>query len=219
MNLLIFDMDGVLVDVSGSYRTAIQQTVEHFTGQRVSHQLIQEMKNKGGFNDDWDLSDRLIRDLGGSVPFDDIVNYFQGIFLGGLINLERWIPSDGLLDRLSREHTLAVFTGRLHDEADITLQRFAPTSFTHVVGVDDVPRKKPAPDGILKLRAAVPHEKVWYVGDTVDDARAARSAGVPFIGITDPGAPLAQASAGLLRSHGAIAVLDDINSIEAILQS
>ncbi len=30
--VLVFDMDGVLVDVTESYRETIQRTVEHFTG-------------------------------------------------------------------------------------------------------------------------------------------------------------------------------------------
>ena len=63
--------------------------------------------------------------------------------------------------------------------------------FCPVVGVDDVSRPKPHPEGILKIREMVPHNRVWYVGDTVDDARSARAAGVPFIGIA-----ARQASAG-----------------------
>ncbi len=55
-NLIIFDMDGVLVDVTDSYRAAIQCTVANFTGQQVTNETIQEYKNKGGFNDDWLLS-------------------------------------------------------------------------------------------------------------------------------------------------------------------
>ncbi len=31
--MLVFDMDGVLVDVTESYRETIVKTVEHFTGQ------------------------------------------------------------------------------------------------------------------------------------------------------------------------------------------
>ncbi len=34
--MLIFDMDGVLVDVTESYRAAIQATVKHFTGNDLS---------------------------------------------------------------------------------------------------------------------------------------------------------------------------------------
>ena len=33
-----------------------------------------------------------------------------------------------------------------------------------------------------------PGRKLWYVGDTVDDARSASAAGVPFIGIVAQGA-------------------------------
>ena len=33
--ILIFDMDGVLVDVTESYRETIARTVEHFTGRRL----------------------------------------------------------------------------------------------------------------------------------------------------------------------------------------
>ena len=35
INALFFDMDGVLVDVSRSYRRAIEETVSHFTGREI----------------------------------------------------------------------------------------------------------------------------------------------------------------------------------------
>ena len=63
MDLLIFDMDGVLIDVSRSYRKTIQQTIhiylEHCLGMRaylVSHEEISLFKSVGGFNNDWDLT-------------------------------------------------------------------------------------------------------------------------------------------------------------------
>ncbi len=63
MDILIFDMDGVLIDVSQSYRKTIQQTIliylEHCLGMRanlVSHEEISLFKSVGGFNNDWDLS-------------------------------------------------------------------------------------------------------------------------------------------------------------------
>jgi len=64
-DLLIFDMDGVLVDVNASYRATIQATVNHFTGYEPSHDEIQDWKNRGGWNDDWLLSTRLIQEYGG----------------------------------------------------------------------------------------------------------------------------------------------------------
>lgn len=219
--LLVFDMDGVLVDVTESYRETIQRTVEHFTGQRIARDLIQDYKNRGGFNDDWKLSHRLIHDLGGSAEYSQVVAYFQAIFHGdgtdGLILRERWLAADGLFDRLAEEYRLSIFTGRLRWEADATLKRFAPNLFSPIVGADDVERAKPAPDGLLKIRETVPHREIWYIGDTVDDARSARAAEVPFIGIASPASPKRDDLIDLLRAENAIAVVDDINQLEAAI--
>lgn len=62
---IIFDMDGVLVDVSSSYRVAIEKTVNFFLGQkglslRVTQKDIGELKNLAGFNNDWDTTFVLI---------------------------------------------------------------------------------------------------------------------------------------------------------------
>ena len=80
--VLIFDMDGVLVDVSESYRETIIRTIEHFTGRLVTRDFIQEIKNRGGFNDDWALSYRVIRDFGAHPRYKEVVDYFQRLFLG-----------------------------------------------------------------------------------------------------------------------------------------
>jgi HAD superfamily phosphatase len=220
--ILVFDMDGVLVDVSESYRESIQQTVEHFTGKRVARAAIQDWKNRGGWNDDWALSTAMIRAEGIAVEHDAVVRYFQGIFhgdgTGGLILRERWIAREGLLDRLSGRFSLAVFTGRLRWEAELTLRRFAPElRFQPIVGADDVPNHKPAPDGLLHIGKLAPDSELWYVGDTVDDARSAKAAGVPFIGIAAPSSPWRDTLAALLNAEGARAVLDDINQLEDAL--
>jgi HAD superfamily hydrolase (TIGR01548 family) len=220
-DLLIFDMDGVLVDVTESYRAAIQATVKHFTGDEPSHQEIQDWKNRGGWNDDWQLSTRMIQERGGNTPYDEVVEYFQKLFHGdgtdGLILREQWLASDGLFERLADRHHLAVFTGRLRWEANVTLDRFLPARFDPVVGADDVSRTKPDPEGLHKICAALVHGKCWYVGDTVDDARASSAAKIPFIGIASKGNPRYDELVQLLRAEGAVAVIDDINSLEAAI--
>src|SRR5512132_2758104 len=88
---LVFDMDGVLVDVSESYRETIAQTVEHFTGAVVAREKIQELKNQGGWNDDWKLSHHMVTTAGVDVPFESVKEHFQKLFLGGLMQRERWV--------------------------------------------------------------------------------------------------------------------------------
>jgi HAD superfamily phosphatase len=217
-DLLIFDMDGVLVEVSESYRETIQQTVAHFTGARPTRETIQEWKNQGGWNDDWALSSALIKAAGVEVVHQDVVEHFQKLFHGGLMLRERWIAQPGLFERLTETITCAVFTGRLRWEAELTLKRFSPNTFHPVVGVDDVSKPKPHPEGILKIRDMVPHKRVWYAGDTVDDARSARAAGVPFIGIASPAALRRDELIALFQNEGAVAVIEDINQLAGVTE-
>ncbi len=56
---VILDIDGVLVDVSNSYRQAIIDTISYRydAGELITDRLIQRLKNAGGFNNDWLLTD------------------------------------------------------------------------------------------------------------------------------------------------------------------
>src|SRR4030043_2267249 len=69
MDILIFDMDGVLIDVSDSYRKTIQRTIQIYLktclgfernrGDWVRDEEISLFKLTGGFNNDWDLTSGL----------------------------------------------------------------------------------------------------------------------------------------------------------------
>ncbi len=95
-------------------------------------------------------------------------------------------------------------------EADITLNRFAPAiGFDPIICADDVTEPKPMPEGLLKIASAAPEKRLLYFGDVVDDARAAKAAAVPFVGVGEQKA--------LLKQEGAVAVIDDINQIEELV--
>jgi HAD superfamily phosphatase len=221
--VLAFDMDGVLVDVTDSYRETIARTVARFTGAKPSRERIQEYKNQGGFNDDWVLSHRMIADAGVERPFEEVKEQFQRLFLEGengepgLINRERWVARPGLLERLAERFHLAVFTGRPSAEARITLERFAPgIPFDPVIGMEQVERGKPHPDGLLRILRQHCDCRVFYVGDTVDDARCAKSAAAPFIGVAAPSNPSYLDLVFLFQDEGAYAIVDDINYLEEV---
>lgn len=222
--LLVFDMDGVLVDVTESYRETIALTVERFTGARPTHERIQELKNEGGWNDDWKLSHHMVREAGIDAAFDDVKAHFQGVFRGngsgeGLMARERWIANPGVLEKLSERFRFAVFTGRPKAEAELTLQRFAPgLEFEPIVGMYEVADHKPHPEGLLKILEANRDCKIYYIGDTVDDARAARAANIPFIGIAAPSNPLYLDLVFIFQDEQAYAIVDDINFLEEVFR-
>jgi HAD superfamily hydrolase (TIGR01509 family) len=72
-------------------------------------------------------------------------------------------------------------------------------------GGDDVRSTKPAADLVEQAvrRAGVPPERAVFVGDTVWDMHASRSAGVACVGVLSGGVPRAE-----LREAGAVAVYD-----------
>jgi HAD superfamily phosphatase len=219
--LLIFDMDGVLVDVTESYRETIARTVARFTGVEIPRSRIQDYKNQGGFNDDWELTHHIIREAGVDAPFEGVRECFQRVFLGnggdGLILRERWMARPGALEKLSERFRLAVFTGRPREEADITLNRFASgLAFDPVVGMYDVEKRKPHPEGLLKILGGDGAGPAYYIGDSVDDARCARAAGVPFIGIAAPSNPAYLDLVFLFQEEKAYAIVDDINYLEDV---
>jgi HAD superfamily phosphatase len=215
--ILIFDMDGVLVDVTESYRETIAATVEHYTGSRITPELIQDFKNQGGWNDDWRLSHHLVAGVGVDVPFEEVKAHFQELFLGGLILREKWIARPGTLEKLSEQFRLAVFTGRPRNEADLTLQRFAGAiAFDPIIAMEDVENPKPAPDGLLRIARDNPGAKLFYVGDSIDDARAARAAKVPFIGIAAPANPRYLDLVFLFQQEHSYAIVDDINFLNEV---
>ena len=65
MPVILFDLDGTLIDVSGSYDFAVAQTVELYCekvaglsveGELVTIDELAALRSAGGFNNDWDLA-------------------------------------------------------------------------------------------------------------------------------------------------------------------
>jgi HAD superfamily hydrolase (TIGR01548 family) len=214
-------MDGVLADVTESYRETIARTAAHFTGVEIAPGQIQDYKNRGGFNDDWELSHHIIASAGVDVPFEKVVEHFQKLFLGdgadGLILRERWVARPGVLEKLNQRFRLAIFSGRPKPEVELTLNRFAPhLPFDPIVGMYDVANHKPAPEGLLKIRDVSGDAELYYIGDTPDDARCARAAGVPFIGVAAPSNSRYLDLVFLFQAEGAFAIVDDINYLQEV---
>jgi HAD superfamily hydrolase (TIGR01548 family) len=69
VDTLVFDIDGVLIDVQNSFKKAICQTVQfyfkeilHFQGSQnlINPEEVKYFKMAGGFNNDWDLSSAVV---------------------------------------------------------------------------------------------------------------------------------------------------------------
>ena len=224
---VLFDMDGVLVDVSGSYRTAIAETAETFTGKPVGSGTIQSFKNRGGFNDDWELTHAIVLDAGFDVDFGDVVDEFQRRYRGhswnGLITKERPLFDTSIAHRLaSAGLDLGVVTGRPAAEAHWTINHFGWNESFEVVVAREDQRDRPKPDGFpLELALSLFGKRhapgrTIYIGDTIDDVRAAANAGVVPVGFVPPYLD-ESAHSDLLRRHGAHVVITGFDTLIDLL--
>jgi HAD superfamily hydrolase (TIGR01548 family) len=210
--ILIFDVDGVLVDVRGSFHKSTLDTVQHYTGKRFHSADILRWKNQSGYNDDWKLTTDWICSLGVSVEYAEVKQQFQKFYWGtngcGNVALEKWLVSSGTLRRLARSAELGIFTGRTRHELRHTFERAdAARHFKTIITLDDVARSKPHPEGLLKILGGREPGCALYLGDNVDDALAAKAAGVPFVGVLPRGSAARRVLGSMLRELGARTIL------------
>jgi HAD superfamily hydrolase (TIGR01548 family) len=217
--ILIFDVDGVLVDVRRSFHSTILATVEHFAGRRVRRSRIQHWKNRSGFNDDWDLTYAWVRREGSRASFAEVQRVFNGFYWGrngdGFVAQERWMLPRAALARLARRNELALFTGRTRRELRHTLERFGTRRyFRRIVTRENVRRLKPDAEGLLQILRGRDPAEALYLGDMVDDALAARAAGVPFLGVLPRGTLARRLRGPKLRRLGALRLLGNVREVE-----
>ena len=213
---LLFDMDGVLVDVAGSFRRAVVATAAAF-GVEVTPSDISAAKAKGNASDDWELTRGLCAAAGVEVSFDSVRDVFEGYYQGvedtpGLKLSERLFVDVDLLGKWSATFRLGIVTARPRKDAVELLERFDLVGyFSAVVAREDaVSKPDPAPVHLAMHRLGV--RRAWMVGDTVDDLAAARAAGVVPLAVANDGddpTPLA----------GAARVMRSVNELEEVLDA
>lgn len=231
INTLLFDMDGVLVDVSRSYRRAIEETVDHFTGRKIDSNTIQRYKDHGGFNDDWKLTHAIITDTSMEVPLSRVIEEFQRRYRGenwdGFIAEEPPLIDERTLQKLSEGRIMGLVTGRPQEEAMWTLDHLGWKSyFPLVVGKEKQgSRTKPDPfplnHSLSMLAAAgrsVSADQAVYIGDSVDDMEAARAANMWAIGVVPPYVDETHHTK-LLDKRGAHTIITDPNRLPNLIEA
>jgi len=183
---IIFDMDGVLVDVNASYREAIRQTASYFLKREVNIDEVDTVKAIVGMNNDWDATYALINNV--NISYEQVKKYFQLVYLGadssaGLISNEKLLVSKKQLIELKNKYKkLGIATGRPKHEAEYVLEKNKLQDiFNCLVAMEDVENGKPSPDPINKIIEILSLKNTIYVGDSPSDVVASQSAGIPCI--------------------------------------
>jgi pyrophosphatase PpaX len=172
---VLFDVDGTLVGTKSLYLEAYRCAVEPYVRKGLTHRDIMALKPTSELA----FIRAVVSESDFSACLDDFYRAYrelhEGMFEGvfpGVVELLDAVRSAGL--------PLGIVTGKSRRSWDVTSAVAALGLFDVLVFDDDVRAPKPDPHGLeLALtRLGVTPERAVYVGDTMTDLRAARSAGL-----------------------------------------
>lgn len=175
--LIVFDLDGTLLDSLGDLVTAVNQLVVRYGGRTLSATEVARMVGEGAAV----LVGRAISASGATADPRDVLPVFLQVYDALLPGTTRPYPGiPTLLAEAARRVPLAVLTNKPTDATRKLLDtlRLAP-HLGHVIGGDGPHRRKPHPDGLLHLAAAAGADvgRTLLVGDSHVDVETAHAAG------------------------------------------
>ncbi len=173
MKAIVFDVDGVIVDVRESYHYAIKETAEFFLGREVPLSAVKEIKYSRAINNDWDVTHEVIREFGGSADYKKLVEKFTEIYEKLKYREKQIIPTELFRELKSAGVPLGIVTGRPKDDLEFVLDRFGLREFFDAtVDEDDIADKnlrKPHPFPLHLCMELLNAKEGIYVGDNGAD--------------------------------------------------
>ena len=201
IGLILFDIDGVIRSVDNSYRLALKKTVYQFTGWEPSYIDIDNAKNEGIWNNDWDLSLELInryikrKSLNINAPSRrNIIKCFESFYFGGnpnadskdwtgFINNEELLVEKKFFNLLNTNGMIWGFvSGAESASAKYVLEKRLKLKSPPLIAMEDAP-DKPNPEGFIYLAKKLSKNKlsstnipIAYIGDTIADVQTVLNA-------------------------------------------
>ncbi|HEU0120283.1 MAG TPA: HAD-IA family hydrolase [Bryobacteraceae bacterium] len=186
MHLLIFDLDGTLVDSKQDLIDSVNATRGYMNMAPLPGPTVAKYVGRGAM--------ALIQSALGEAAPAEQVEKAHAFFIQyyGEHMLDKTVLYDGVRESLDalreRGHLLAVLTNKPVRFSERMMDRLGlGRHFLRIYGGNSFePKKKPDPVGIHALisESSIPGERTIMVGDSSVDIRTARNAGVRSCGVT-----------------------------------
>jgi phosphoglycolate phosphatase len=199
IRLLLFDLDGTLVDSRLDLVNSVNAMLQHFKRPELPGDLVASYIGDGAPM----LVRRALGDPDDEQFVDDAIHYFMAWYREHLLDNTR--AYDGIPEALEQlrcsngvERKMAVLSNKPVNPSRRIVEGLGLSSFFfQVYGGNSFHTKKPDPYGALKLceEAGIPPEQAIMVGDSSNDILAGHNAGMWTIGLTYGLAPQTLAAA------------------------
>lgn len=185
MSLLIFDLDGTLIDSRLDLVHAVNATRANAGLEPIGHDLIYSFVGEGAPI----LVKRAMGPEAKAGEVENALTFFLDYYRHHA--LDHTVLYPGVRESLDRLHSagekLAILTNKPVRISHLVLEGLGIARlFFRVYGGNSFDYKKPHPIGIdaLRAEAGAGLNETWMVGDSSVDVRTARNAGVAACGVT-----------------------------------
>ena len=180
MRLVVFDLDGTLIDSRQDLADAANALIVERGGSPVPVDAVTGMVGEGAAL----LVRRALTAAGLEANLDTDLARFLALYDDRLLAHTTLYPGTAeALERIARDATMAVLTNKPQRPTEAILRGVNVSGyFAQVIGGDTPFGRKPDPAGlrhIMSSAGASPDETI-FVGDSAIDLRTARAAGVPI---------------------------------------
>jgi phosphoglycolate phosphatase-like HAD superfamily hydrolase len=164
-----------------------------------------------------------VSSLGHPATYEEARAAFEKFYWGsdgkpGNVRNEKLIVTPRQIEKLARSFELNLFTGRTRQEFSFTFERWPATKYFRTIITMDDAKRKPHPEGLLKILGGRDPGTALYLGDNIDDALAARDANVPFMAIIAPGEHRYRQRAARFRELRAMELLPRVTKLIRMLK-
>lgn len=210
-HLLVFDLDGTLVDSRRDLAAATNAALGRVAPgvEALPLEVVTSFIGEGARL----LVERSLRYAGLDLPPEEVLPVFFECYRERLLDTTRLYPGVAQALEALAGTTLAVLTNKPGEFSRAILDGLGVAShFARIWGAGDVPERKPDPAGLRRLLAGLGADAAgtWMVGDSAIDVQTARAAGLRVTGVTWGFDPVALRAAGpdrLLDEPGALVSL------------
>ena len=211
MKLIIFDMDGTVLDTLADLTAALNYALQK---NGLPPRTADEVRSFVG-NGIRRLIERGVP-AGTPAAAADAVHADFTVYYEAHC-ADSTAPYAGVRETIARLRAAGYKTAVVSNKADYAAQKLAaryfPGDFDFVAGETPETRRKPAPDMVFAALKAlgVPSAEALYVGDSEVDIETARAAGIPCVSVT-----WGFKSRAFLLSHGAALLIDAPSQLPAL---
>lgn len=183
MRLLVFDLDGTLVDSKVDLANSVNHALKEFGLPPLPNETVYAYVGNGAT-----MLIRRALGTGREAILPEVLDLFLGHYRRHL--LDTTLPYPGVAESLrdrEGEYEMAVLTNKPLDMTrslldGLSLSRY----FVDVRGGDSFGNKKPHPEGLIRIIAerGTAAQETLMVGDSVNDVLAGKGAGAVTCGVT-----------------------------------